>query len=123
MNNFIDFSNPKQVENFIDTYKSALERIVKTNGIALEYQKNHADDKTLGRVVDLKDDRVTDLILTVPLGYEAYNSATNNCCIEWYQDEQSIIEFIDKCIFDVSRVVKDENAVAALIDKFNDLFL
>ena len=123
MNNFIDFSNPKQVENFIDTYKSALERIVKTNAIALEYQKNHADDKTLGRVVNLKDARVTDLILTVPLGYEAYNSATNNCCIEWYQDEQSVIEFIDKCIFDVSRASKDENVPAVLVDKFNDLFL
>ncbi len=123
MNNFIDFLNPKQVENFINTYKSALERIVKTNAIALEYQKNHADDKTLGRVVDLKDARVTDLILTVPLGYEAYNSATNNCCIEWYQDEQSVIEFIDKCIFDVSRVAKDENVIAVLVDKFNDLFL
>lgn len=123
MNNFIDFSKFEEVEKFISVYKSALERIVKTNAIALEYQKNHADDKTLGRVVDLKDARVTDLILTVPLGYEAYNSATNNCCIEWYQDEQSVIEFIDKCIFEVSRTVKDENAVAALIDKFNDLFL
>ena len=123
MNNFIDFSNPKQVEDFISTYKSALERIVKTNGIALDYQKNHADDKTLGCVVDLKDARITDLILTVPLGYEAYNSATNNCCIEWYQDEQSVVEFIDKCISDVSRVCKDGNAVAVLIDKFNDLFM
>ena len=86
MNNFINFSKFEEVEKFISVYKSALERIVKTNAIALEYQKNHADDKTLGRVVDLKDARVTDLILTVPLGYEAYNSATNNCCIEWYQD-------------------------------------
>ena len=123
MNNFINFSKFEEVEKFISVYKSALERIVKSNAIALDYQKNHADDKTLGRVVDLKDARVTDLILTVPLGYEAYNSATNNCCIEWYQDEQSVIEFIDKCIFDVSRVVKDGNEVAVLIDKFNDLFL
>lgn len=125
MNNFIDFSKFEEVEKFISVYKSALERIVNTNAIALEYQKNHADDKTLGRVVDLKDARVTDLILTVPLGYEAYNSATNNCCIEWYQDEQSVIEFIDKCIFDVSRSIDktDGNALDVLIDKFNDLFL
>lgn len=125
MNNFINFSKFEEVEKFISVYKSALERIVKTNAIALEYQKNHADDKTLGRVVDLKDARVTDLILTVPLGYEAYNSATNNCCIEWYQDEQSVIEFIDKCIFDVSRATDecDGNALAVLVDKFNDLFM
>ena len=125
MNNFINFSKFEEVEKFISVYKSALERIVKTNAIALEYQKNHVDDKTLGRVVDLKDARVTDLILTVPLGYEAYNSATNNCCIEWYQDEQSVIEFIDKCIFDVSRTTDetDGNGLAVLIDEFNDLFL
>ncbi len=125
MNNFINFSKFEEVEKFISVYKSALERIVKTNAIALEYQKNHADDKTLGRVVDLKDARVTDLILTVPLGYEAYNSATNNCCIEWYQDDQSVSQFIDKCIFEVSRATDeaDGNALDVLINEFNDLFL
>lgn len=123
MNNFIDFSKFEEVEKFIDVYKSALERIVKTNKLALAYQKEHADDKTLGQVIDLRDSRITDLILTVPLGYEAYNAAANNCCIEWYQDEQSVIEFIDKCIFDVSQHDPDKEHVETLIEKFNELFL
>ena len=123
MNNFINFSKFEEVEKFISVYKSALERIVKTNVVALEYQKNHVDDKTLGCVVDLKDARVTDLILTVPLGYEAYNSATNNCCIEWYQDEQSVIEFIDKCISDVVQHDPSKEHVEILIEEFNDLFM
>ena len=125
MNNFINFSKFEEVEKFISVYKSALERVVETNKIARDFYEKSEDKSKLGTVIDLKDARITDLILTVPLGYEAYNSATNNCCIEWYQDEQSVIEFIDKCIFDVSRATDetDGNALAVLIDKFNDLFL